>query len=117
MKRISDIVIGLGCGFLIGILCFSQVEDVKSAELFGSRNIETEVKAEVARVNLILDDSEKKYITKPKPKPVNPTNECKCNGTKEIVHGDGHKTPCTCSALPEGCKCVAKQEVIQGIPQ
>ena len=46
-------------------------------------------------------------------------NECECNGTKELIHGDGHKTPCPCTESPEGCKCksqstqpVEKKEVI-----
>ena len=48
-------------------------------------------------------------------------NECECNGTKELIHGDGHKTPCPCSESPEGCQCrpakpVTQQEVKQ-IPQ
>lgn len=31
------------------------------------------------------------------------TRKCECNGTKQITHGDGHKTPCPCK---EGeCKC------------
>jgi len=48
-------------------------------------------------------------------------NECECNGTKELIHGDGHKTPCPCTESPEGCQCrstqpVTKKEVEQ-IPQ
>jgi hypothetical protein len=34
-----------------------------------------------------------------------PKEECACNGTKKIVHGDGHVTPCTC----EVCTCVQKK--------
>jgi thioredoxin 1 len=28
-------------------------------------------------------------------------NACACNGTKQLTHGDGHKTPCPC----DNCKC------------
>lgn len=31
----------------------------------------------------------------------NNVNECNCNGTKELTHGDGHKTPCPC----DNCTC------------
>lgn len=32
--------------------------------------------------------------------------ECKCNGTKVMVHGDGHKTPCQCFNTGDGiCRC------------
>tara|TARA_Y100001958_G_C21125047_1_gene468024 strand:+ start:254 stop:685 length:432 start_codon:yes stop_codon:yes gene_type:complete len=41
-------------------------------------------------------------------------NECECNGTKELIHGDGHKTPCPCTESPEGCKCRPTQPVTQG---
>ena len=41
-------------------------------------------------------------------------NECECNGTKELIHGDGHKTPCPCTESPEGCKCRSTQPVTQG---
>jgi len=48
-------------------------------------------------------------------------NECECNGTKELIHGDGHKTPCPCSESPQGCQCrptqpVTKEE-LKEIPQ
>ena len=35
-------------------------------------------------------------------------NECECNGTKELTHGDGHKTPCPCTGASDGCKCKHK---------
>ena len=38
-------------------------------------------------------------------------NECECNGTKELIHGDGHKTPCPCSESPQGCQCRATQPI------
>ena len=48
-------------------------------------------------------------------------NECECNGTKELIHGDGHKTPCPCSESPQGCQCRPTQPVtkkeIEEIPQ
>ena len=42
-------------------------------------------------------------------------NECECNGTKELIHGDGHKTPCPCTESPEGCKC--KSQSTQPVEQ
>ena len=48
-------------------------------------------------------------------------NECECNGTKELIHGDGHKTPCPCSESPQGCQCRPTQPVtekeIEDMPQ
>ncbi len=48
-------------------------------------------------------------------------NECECNGTKELIHGDGHKTPCPCSESPQGCQCKPAQliteEEAKEIPQ
>jgi thiol-disulfide isomerase/thioredoxin len=36
--------------------------------------------------------------------------ECDCNGSKVIVHGDGHKTPCQCLNSSSGkCECVESQ--------
>jgi len=33
-------------------------------------------------------------------------SECNCKGSKEITHGDGHKTPCQCFNSDDGeCKC------------
>ena len=42
-------------------------------------------------------------------------NECECRGTKELIHGDGHKTPCPCTESPEGCKC--KSQSTQPVEQ
>lgn len=37
--------------------------------------------------------------------------KCKCEGTKVIVHGDGHKTPCQCLNSGSGtCKCESPKE-------
>ena len=48
-------------------------------------------------------------------------NECECNGTKELIHGDGHKTPCPCSESPQGCQCRPTQpittEELEEMPQ
>lgn len=56
------------------------------------------------------------YESTIKPDDENDTvNKCDCNGSKEIIHGDGHKTPCPCTGDPEGCKCSKKQiDVITG---
>jgi hypothetical protein len=42
------------------------------------------------------------------PQPDN-VSECDCNGSKEMIHGDGHKTPCQCFNTGDGtCKCKKK---------
>ncbi len=42
------------------------------------------------------------------PKPDN-VSECDCNGSKEMIHGDGHKTPCQCFNTGDGtCNCKKK---------
>jgi hypothetical protein len=56
-------------------------------------------------VSMAFDNAEKDII---KVTPDIPVNKCECNGTKEIVHGDGHRTPCPCPAGQ--CKCVKAQE-------
>lgn len=106
MKKAVDIIAAMILGFGVGTVYFYQQREVQSDQVYGSRNVETEVKAEIDRVNLILNDAEKKYIKTnvPKPKPPNPI-ECGCNGAKEITHGDGHKTPCPCGA---NCVCTPK---------
>lgn len=106
MKKIVDFIAAMILGFGISAVYFYQQNEVQNNQVYGSRNIETEVKAEIERVNLILNDAEKKYIKTniPKPKPPNPI-ECSCGGTKEIVHGDGHKTPCPCGT---NCVCTPK---------
>ena len=40
--------------------------------------------------------------------------ECECNGSKVMVHGDGHKTPCQCFNVGDGiCRCT-KIQLIEG---
>ena len=68
-------------------------------EVVSSADVETRLKGVVAKANEVMDKHEGELKTSPPPDPV---AECKCGGTGEIVHGDGHKTPCTCE-LP--CKC------------
>jgi len=35
----------------------------------------------------------------------NVVEKCECNGTKQIIHGDGHRTPCNCVNSGSECKC------------
>lgn len=57
-------------------------------------------------VSSAFDIAEKDII---KVVPNTPVAKCECNGTKEIIHGDGHRTPCPC---PTGqCQCVKSQTV------
>jgi len=104
--------------YLFGALSCLLYLDYKSnqqeVQLYGSRNVEAELKINVDRANLVLDTVEKKYIKKevaPKPKPS--PNVCKCNGTGYILQPDGNKSQCQCASTPEGCKCQPKTEVPQ----
>ena len=49
------------------------------------------------------------------PNEENDKDNCPCKGTKQITHGDGHKTPCPC----DNCKCSKSlgQEEIQNEEQ
>jgi hypothetical protein len=70
----------------------------------------------VALTNKSIDN----YLNIPRPDLI--VNECDCNGSKTITHGDGHKTKCPCENCicqkitmntPESCCCdLAKNEVI-----
>jgi hypothetical protein len=85
----------------------------KQAQVYGSRDIGSDLKKEVERVNSILDTTEKKNIKKenvPKPTPPAPEIACKCNGTGEIVQADGNKLKCQCSKDGGVCKCKPKEE-------
>jgi len=80
-----------------------QVYEEVLAQLNGpvmsAQDKESQLKGVVAKANGIMDKHEGEMKPSPPPQPV---SECKCGGTGEIVHGDGHKTPCTCEAP---CKC------------
>lgn len=56
-------------------------------------------------VSASFDDAEKSIINTPDN---NPVVKCDCNGSKIITHGDGHQTPCPCTASGE-CKCAKKE--------
>ena len=46
---------------------------------------------------------------KPKPDEV---EKCDCGGSKVMVHGDGHKTPCQCFNTGDGvCRCAKASEI------
>lgn len=74
-------------------LCFNAL-----AWLCYEHNKEGEILFEqyLALTNRSIDD----YLKIPHPDHI--VNECDCNGSKFIIHGDGHKTPCPC----ENCTCV-----------
>lgn len=108
-KTVTVLTLGLIVGY-----AYSQynVAD-KQLQVYGSRDIESDVKKEVERVNSILDTTEKKNIKKenvPKPAPSAPEIACKCNGTGEIVQADGNKLKCQCSKDGGVCKCKPKEE-------
>ena len=43
----------------------------------------------------------------PDPNPPDPVTKCDCDGSKVMIHGDGHKTPCQCFNEGDGiCNCV-----------
>lgn len=44
-----------------------------------------------------------------------PSEECQCGGSKEIIHGDGHRTPCQCINSGGPCNCKKKVTSIQKI--
>lgn len=72
---------------------------LNQANFSSKENDEQRLKTVVEKANKILDKNEEELKNAPPPEP---KSECKCGGTGQIVHGDGHKTPCTCD---EPCKC------------
>lgn len=74
-----------------------------------ARNVEQEVLNMQKTVNSAIDIAEQKYIKKgPSPTPSPDDGKisiCRCNGSKVMVHGDGHQTPCQCTTKPGGCVC------------
>lgn len=110
--NVKNVVI-LGLGLLIGYTYSEYTEINKQSEVYGARDIQSDLKKEVERVNNILDTTEKKNIKKenvPKPAPPSPEIACKCNGTGEIVQADGNKLKCQCSKDGGVCKCKPKEE-------
>lgn len=106
MKNILILLVGLAIGY------FSSQWQEQKPQLYGSRDLATELKGTVDRVNLALDDSEKKNIKNnvPKPTPPKPEITCKCNGAGHIVQPDGNKSQCQCSANGGTCKCKPSTE-------
>jgi hypothetical protein len=106
-------VVVLGLGLIIGYTYSEYKVADKQVQVYGSRDIQSDLKKEVERVNSILDTTEKKNIKKenvPKPAPPAPEIACKCNGTGEIVQADGNKLKCQCSKDGGVCKCKPKEE-------
>ena len=101
MKSIMSLILGMVIGIIVSIaMLFSSVAFLFNR--FGedqpiAQKIEARVETSIKQANLALDGAEGKYI-----KSVDHST-CKCNGTKVITHGDGHKTPCLCNP----CKCSA----------
>ena len=106
MKDIAILIVGLGLGY------FSSTWEYEQPQVYGSRDLVTELKGTVDRVNLALDESEKKNIKKnvPKPTPPKPEITCKCNGTGFILQPDGNRSQCQCSANGGTCKCKPSTE-------
>jgi len=112
MKNIILLVVGIGLGY------FASTKEYEEPQLYGARDLKTELKGTVERVNLALDESEKKNIKKNVPKPTpKPEITCKCNGTGYIVQADGNKSQCQCSANGGICKCKASSEPTLVSPQ
>jgi hypothetical protein len=108
MKNIVILILGVALG-----LGYSQYEKAQNnIEIYGARNVQTELKANIDRVNLVLDSVEKKYIQKNVPKPDIPKPDlgCKCNGAGTITQPDGNKIQCQCSKDGGTCQCKPKQE-------
>jgi hypothetical protein len=106
-------VIVLALGLVIGYTYSEYNVADKQSQVYGSRDIESDLKKEVERVNSILDTIEKKSIKKenvPKPAPPAPDLGCKCNGTGELIQPDGNKLKCQCSKDGGVCKCKPKEE-------
>lgn len=101
MKSIAILLAGLSIGY------FATSWEIKQPQVYGSRDLKTELKGTVDRVNLALDESEKKNINKniPKPTPPKPEIECKCNGAGTITQPDGNKSQCQCFGNGGSCKC------------
>ena len=106
MKYITTLLIGLGLGYVASNWEYQQ------PQVYGSRDLATELKGTVERVNLALDESEKKNIKKnvPKPTPPKPEITCKCNGTGYILQPDGNRSQCQCSVNGGPCKCKPSTE-------
>lgn len=106
-------IILLSIGLFIGYSYNEYSQINKQAEVYGSRDLQSDLKKEVDRVNTILDEAEKKYIKKdniPKPAPPAPSIGCKCNGTGELIQPDGNRLKCQCSRDGGICKCKPKEE-------
>jgi hypothetical protein len=106
-------VIVLGLGVLIGYTYSGYDQASKQIQVYGNRDIQSDLKKEVERINSILDTAEKKSIKKenvPKPTPPSPEIACKCSGTGEIIQPDGNKLKCQCLKDGGTCSCKPKEE-------
>lgn len=100
-------------GLIFGYSYSEYKEANKQTQVYNARDLQSDIKKEVSRVNIILDETEKKHIKKtnvPKPSPPSPEIICKCNGEEVIVQPDGNKVQCQCFKDGGTCKCKAKQQ-------
>lgn len=116
-KNITILIIGLSIGYF-----YNQYNEVnREIQVYGSRDIDSDIKKEVSRVNTILSETEKRYLNKtnvPKPSPPLPDIACKCGGAGVIVQPDGNKSQCQCFKDSGTCKCKPKEEPqVQAQPQ
>ena len=110
MKNKSVVILTIG--LVLGYSYKEYSDTSEQLQVYGSRDIESDIKKEVSRVNTILDDTESKHIKKknvPKPSPPAPEIACKCNGSEVIVQADGNKVQCQCFRGGATCKCTSKQ--------
>ena len=113
MKNKSVLILAIG--LVIGYSYKEYSETSKQIQVYSSRDIDSDIKKEVSRVNTILDEVEKKHIKKtnvPKPSPPSPDITCKCNGQEVIIQPDGNKVQCQCFKDGGVCKCKPKEQDI-----
>lgn len=110
MKNKSVLVLAIG--LIVGYSYKEYSDTSQQMQVYSSRDIQSDLKKEVERVNTILDQTEKKYIKTnvPKPSPPSPEIACKCNGDQVIVQPDGNKSQCQCFKDGGVCKCKPKQQ-------
>lgn len=96
MKKEDGVILALI--ILAGaITVFRKVNNIDmSAEKIQSKKTE---------INLCIDKAEEKVLKDKNKDEEKDENECPCDGSGYIIHGDGHKTPCPCE---NDCKCKEK---------
>lgn len=96
MNKTSTIIVVL---LLISFIPFDIFLNADEREQFQFNTVENE--GYTAFIVQSTDPSET-----PDPPTPGPISKCECNGSKVMVHGDGHKTPCQCFNEGDGvCNC------------